>query len=1069
MNSLAHLLKMLLPACATCLLCTSLCQSVSVAASQDHARKLEELRRRPELVLETGGFLTEISDIAFSPDGKTLAVSGGYVVRLFDSHTGMLLTTLRGDMSRGAYGSCAGIAFSPDGRFLLVGVYDHDPRGSVRIYRTDNLKEIDSLLRGHSAPCGYLKFTRDGRYLLSTDSNGRILIFDWGRRKLLKTVPPRNPEHPIVDAACVASSDPYFITVEFDRPHIYSIPAGNDLTPPDYIPPKQLNWLGEYASQGYQWPFDTSRAVRVVDVAFDNNIWCAAGVGKSGGKSRYWAGVWNGDSSSEPSVLYTAHKWEITTVAISRSGSLVASGDKFGEVHVWDAKTGSQIATVSSAGEPVYSVALDNERNYIAFANKPDLKKWNYNHFGELQKSFDLKTKSVYRSVKSSFSSREEVTEVGQFSVKVSPASRHNPSDHLQLFKNSRFESEYKLESGRRPTVYSLLETSALGVETPVVFGDNEGQVAVWDTSGTEMRRYCRGHNGMVTAISRTAQNDIFLTSSTDRTIRIWSLKDFRPTGIFDFEYVNNTVLNVPSRSSSAKQGVKRGDEIVSFDGMDLNQVYEYMLYGKFDYQPGQTVPVVFKRQGREFQVNITLSDGFDYAEPVLNLFLFGESDWIMWTPDGFYDCSPGADRLIGWHVNNGPDQAASFYTVQQFRKILHRPELINDIVVRGLSRAEPTAVHLRKRADLESVSPPVVDITTPQPELTFNDPRVNVEAVVTTTNSQSITKVTLLQNGYVAGTFFPSNEEERERFTIRDRVRLRPGRNVLSFVAENAVTTSNPDQASITLYGIGSRTPPSVYALVIGLSQYKNSGQGFESLQFAADDALSFVQTLRAHENGELYENVTVKTLVDEEATRERILNGVQWLVNNVSEGDIAMVFASAHGFLDRQDNFYLATHDIDVDALRATGISWRELVGTLQEDLPACQRFVFLDTCHSGAIATPSTSGPLHDLAAPEVGTAFFASCTMQQQSLEDPEWRHGAFMKAFLDLVHDPASDVVPSTRDGFLNCQEVDQGLVERVRVLTGDRQTPVIYFPTQFKQLNFLEASPEPLNSTQRSN
>jgi hypothetical protein len=49
----------------------------------------------------------------------------------------------------------------------------------------------------------------------------------------------------------------------------------------------------------------------------------------------------------------------------------------------------------------------------------------------------------------------------------------------------------------------------------------------------------------------------------------------------------------------------------------------------------------------------------------------------VLWTPEGYYTASPGADDLIGWHVNRGPDQAADFYPADTFRSTFHRPDLV--------------------------------------------------------------------------------------------------------------------------------------------------------------------------------------------------------------------------------------------------------------------------------------------------------------------------------------------------------------------------------------------------------
>jgi hypothetical protein len=48
-----------------------------------------------------------------------------------------------------------------------------------------------------------------------------------------------------------------------------------------------------------------------------------------------------------------------------------------------------------------------------------------------------------------------------------------------------------------------------------------------------------------------------------------------------------------------------------------------------------------------------------------------------MWTPGGYYDCSPGAEDLIGWRVNNGQNQAADFFPAERFRNTYYRPDVI--------------------------------------------------------------------------------------------------------------------------------------------------------------------------------------------------------------------------------------------------------------------------------------------------------------------------------------------------------------------------------------------------------
>jgi len=609
------------------------------------------------------------------------------------------------------------------------------------------------------------------------------------------------------------------------------------------------------------------------------------------------------------------------------------------------------------------------------------------------------------------------------------------------------------------------LNDQKLGVQTPVLYADNLGFLAMWNTGSDELRRAYRGHDSMVTSISPSANGNIFVTGSTDRTIRIWSLLNHKPTGIFDFRYENSSVVEVKPGTSSAKAGVQIGDRIVSVDGHSLVDVYQMMLYDRFNYRPGQVVPVVMKRGDRNFTYQMTMSDGFDYVEPLLNVFIGDNDRWIIWTPRGYYDCSPGADQLIGWHVNQGPDKASRFFKVQQFRKQLYRPDVIDKIIETGLVEEavalansdygrQPKPLNLKNPDMLTAHQPPFVHIVSPQSGGALDDPRVNVEAVATASNNLPITRVTLLHNGTPAKVFKPSGPEEGKSLSISHRLKLFPGRNEVAFIAENSSATSAADDCQIELRTNIAAEASKVYVLAIGIAEYANGGQGVENLKFAANDATAFADLAKKHNAGRLYSSVETKVLLNSDASRAKILDGLQWLVDNVKQGDVVMLFCSGHGFLDDRDNFYIGSYEVDPERLRATAVSWREVVGILHEELPACQRLVFLDACHAEGIGESGSQNPLHDLAAPELGTIFYASCTLQQKSFERDDWRHGAFTRAILDVLSDQKFDISPA--NGLASTLELEVGVRNKVRTMTGDRQQPQVFSPGRLRDQDLLE-------------
>lgn len=1025
----------------------------------------------PELVIDAGGFLGSVGSVAVSPDSRLIAATGDKVIRIIDAESGEVLHTLRGDRLRTSYGNTNGVQFSPDGQFLVVGIHDDGPHGSIRLYKTDNFDEIHQLLPGMNSACLHVQFSRDSKYLATVDRDGQIVIWDWPGRRILKRIPARDPSKPIIDSLHFATGEPYLLSVEHDGPHVYRVPDGAEISASEYMPPRLLGWMYDILQKKITWPVAMANPPRTFAMRMEQDVWGAAGIGPASSGSKPWAAVWkarsgtNNASMTQAKAVYEGHRWEVFTMAISPNQKFVVSGDKFGEVHIWDAVTGKNLHKVVSQGKSVYEAAFTNSNQQIIFATKPDLSNWGFNSYGTSDHVLDLKQRVIRRQAINALAKNDEVTSVNGGTVSLRAPAAGQQSYHV-VYRGASGETKYRIPSGRIPSCYTVLNSEKLGVRSPVLFADNLGFLGMWNSSGDELRRAYRGHESMVTSISPSNDGKIYVTGSTDRTIRIWSLLNHKATGIFDFKYENSAVIKVKPGSSSAIAGVQIGDSIVSVDGHSLDTVYEMMLYNQFDYKPGQMVPVEMKGKNREYSYKMKLDEGFDYVEPLLNVFIGDNNQWIIWTPKGYYDCSPGADQLIGWHVNQGPNHAARFFKAQQFRKQLYRPDIINQIIETGVVKeAEAIAngklpgthpdLDLHDRDSFAKNQPPRVTIESPSTDETYDDPRVTIDATAVSTNGLPISRVTLLHNGTPARVFRPSGKNESQRFELSHRLRLFPGRNEVAFVAENSTATSDADECSITLNSPATEQKSKVYVLAIGISEYANAGKDLENLKFATNDATAFAEAVKQHSDGRLYSSVETKVLLNSDADRGNILDGLQWLVDNVKAGDAVMFFCSGHGFLDDRNNFYLSTHEVDPGRLRSTAVSWREVVGILHEDLPACQRMVFLDACHAAGIGS-GAQNPLQDLAAPELGTIFYASCTVQQKSFENDEWNHGAFTKAILDLLGDPKADVVPSTGDGLVSTVELGIGVVDKVSTMTGDRQNPVVHSPNRLRRLNVLE-------------
>jgi WD40 repeat protein len=85
--------------------------------------------------------------------------------------------------------------------------------------------------------------------------------------------------------------------------------------------------------------------------------------------------------------------------------------------------------------------------------------------------------------------------------------------------------------------------------------------------------------------------------------------------------------------------------------------------------------------------------------------------DWVVWTPEGYYEATPGAQNVLKWVVNHGPDSAATTLPVSAIPR-LHRPDALPLVLqeletARALGIAELAAGRLAVQKATGSAKPP--------------------------------------------------------------------------------------------------------------------------------------------------------------------------------------------------------------------------------------------------------------------------------------------------------------------------------------------------------------------------
>jgi WD40 repeat protein len=446
----------------------------------------------------------------------------------------------------------------------------------------------------------------------------------------------------------------------------------------------------------------------------------------------------------------------------------------------------------------------------------------------------------------------------------------------------------------------------------------------------------------------------------------------------------------------------------------------------------------------------------YDYENGKELLAFFPHGDrkrWVLWSPSGYYDCSPGGEDLIGWNVNNGKDKAADFFSASRFRDTFYRPDVVGRmLIVRNepdaLSQADAEAGRKRQETDVSRLLPPVVTIVSPVDGATVSIKDLTVSVSIRTPSGEPVTAVRAFVDGR------PVNQERgvkvvpnasQDGSTREINVTIPERDCVITVMAENRFAVSEP--AAVRVHWAGPAQEPQftakpvLYVLAVGVSEYADKSM---NLKYPAKDAKDLAQAFAA-QKGLLYRDVITKVLTDETATKDDVLDGLEWLQTQTTSRDVAVLFVAGHGLNDEAGIFYFLPENTDLARLKRTGLPFSDIKNTVSSI--AGKVVCFIDTCHSGNImggrrGLTDINAFVNELASAENGVVVFASSTGRQYSLESDDWGNGAFTKAVVEGIKGGAA-----FQGDRITINMMDLYISERVKALTNGQQTPTTTKPT----------------------
>jgi WD40 repeat protein len=390
--------------------------------------------------------------------------------------------------------------------------------------------------------------------------------------------------------------------------------------------------------------------------------------------------------------------------------------------------------------------------------------------------------------------------------------------------------------------------------------------------------------------------------------------------------------------------------------------------------------------------------------ELIVTLFHGGDGEWVMWTPQGYYTGSPGADKIVGWQINKGPDQAADYVGAEQLRQHLHRPDIVEKAIIlasaeQAVREAPGTSFRL---ADLLARLVPRFKIVSPVAGSAGRDGRAIVKIDLGTT-PDPVKLIRVQVNGRLVAEETPDIGSggfgAGERALV---VPLAKGRNEVRVALTNAIgekaetlTLSHDAEGDLDRRG-------TLHILAIGVNEYKGLGNFCGNtgcdLRAPAADARRFAEVVEKR-MGPGHLRVQKRVLVNggdakDAPTASNIIDVVE-LLRQARETDTVVLFIAGHGVNEGPSYRFLPTDATLMDgALRgSTVVPWQ----VLQEAVEAAKgrRILFVDTCHSGNAYNQRLGN-----AAYHANIIAYTASRFDQEALEDQTLGHGLFTYAVVE---------------------------------------------------------------------
>jgi WD40 repeat protein len=826
-----------------------------------------------------------VRSVALSADGKqALTGSEDGKASLWDTVSGKKIYTVAHPYPD----SIISVALSPDGKQSFTG-----GSGGQKVFLWEASGKKIRTFVGHKGTVTSISLSADGKQILTGSSDKTAILWDVNSGEKIRTFTGHDRDvYSVVLSAdgkqALTGSERTAIlwdTTNGERIHTLVGHVESILSVSLSADGKQA-LTGSSDKTAILWDTASGMKVRTLD-AHAGPVWSAT-LSPDGKQTltghNSTAILW--DTSGHKIHTFAGQNSVVTSMALSGDGKHALTGYSNKTVILWDPTSGKKIRTFSFT-DFISSVALsaDGKQALAGFSWDGGASFWDTASGKEIQRLAAGRGPFVALSAdgKKALTGDGNGTPIlwdttngnrihtlgfhvdGVRSVALSPDGRY-----AMAGPDQKTATLWDTMSGKKIHTFAGHQYSAISVALSAngrqaLTGSHDTTAMLWDTlTGKKLQAFA-GHSDHVTTVALSVDGNHALTGSLDKSAILWDTSSGKKIHTFAHSRpITATTFSVDGRHALTG----------SMDGIRLWDT----------------------ATGKELCSLISIDAG---------------KDWLVTTPDGYFDGSENAAKLISYRITG----TFEFVPFERYRKQFERLGLFA-MIYKGEDY---------RNKDIKQDLPPIVRVTAPgKSGYESKDGKLTVEAEAQSRGEYPVTSLRLLVNGRPYPRkfgVFEITDPKPGKAVARWDIELEPGRHTIEVHAHTKVVFGVSKAVEVRYVGGNPNLNvelPILYVFAVGISKYPTKG---DRLEFAHKDAEAIAKALQTH-GKPLFKRIEVKVLIDEKATREEIMDGLDWLRRNMTQRDFGVFFFAGHGLKDETDTLYFLPADVNKDKLARSAI---------------------------------------------------------------------------------------------------------------------------------------------------